>query len=154
MGGRSNPFKKMKLKFIERTGSRAGTRPTISLTKRGAITISKPAQRQYGIKAGDRIALLQDEERPNDFYLIVNPYKPREPYKTKGHFDESYPLLRETGQTSLACNYVDAVRVFNDQFDLYDSSVKVQLGEKQDSLFGELITIITAPLVAKKKESK
>lgn len=148
MGGRSNPFKKMKLKFIERTGSRAGTRPTISITKRGAITISKPAQRQYGIKAGDRIALLQDEDRPNDFYLIVNPVM------QEGEIDESYPLLREVGRVSLACNYVDAVRVFNGQFDLYDSSVKVQLGEKQDSLFGELITIITAPLVAKKKESK
>lgn len=64
----------MKIKRYNRenTGGLRSGKPTLSIHRIGIITISKQLAEDLKIKEGSFVELLQDEDRPTDWYLIIN----------------------------------------------------------------------------------
>jgi hypothetical protein len=60
----------MKLKKYDASvqSTRTGE-PRISFDDKGVIRINKTAVQAIGLKAGDKVSFLQDEENPTDWYL-------------------------------------------------------------------------------------
>lgn len=65
----------MKLKSFNSTNMRGATagESSISFSRQGIINISQMAVDAIGLKIGDVISLEQDEENPQDWYLMKNP---------------------------------------------------------------------------------
>lgn len=64
----------MKLKvFNEKNSHRKGVQPAnLRIHKKGTCTLNVTAVRKLGLKAGDRISIVQDEDSPVDWYLLKN----------------------------------------------------------------------------------
>lgn len=84
----------MKLKEYTTTGLKAlKGMVTVSFNNHGGIFFNGQAKTALGLKPGDKIVFLQDEENPSDWYLKVD--------------DEKGAELREnTTGHGLACNFV------------------------------------------------
>ena len=132
----------MKLKLIKKkTGKRSGP-PRISFGRNGYLTINAAAQEKYGLKAGVSVAILQDEDKPDDFYLITGT-------------DKDWPTLRpNSGGSQLICGYSDARNILVDQFRMDDSGFRIYLGGQIKTEYGPAICLITAPLIDAREKSK
>lgn len=64
----------MKLKKFDSLNSRISrtNAATIRFHCKGNTSISKKAVDEIGLKDGDKISICQDEDDPNDFYLVTN----------------------------------------------------------------------------------
>jgi hypothetical protein len=127
----------MKLKLIERkVGSRSQV-SRITFQKNGYIRISKKAVEDHDIKIGMSLAILQDLEKPNDFYLILSNQK-----------HEKWPMLRsDSKKDTLLCGYTDAKLVIKNQFGIDDDTFHINLGGQIKTEFGPAICLITAPFI-------
>ena len=132
----------MKLKLIKRTGASRDGRPMVTLSSKGTLSVNVYAIRSFNLKAGMQVGILQDEEKPDNFYLLFTS-------------SEDLPTLRNTaGSKGLICGYADAVAVFEKQFGVIEKSVQILLGELVKSDFGDLVTLITAPFIQAKNSKK
>jgi hypothetical protein len=125
----------MKLRLIKKSGSPRDGRPTVTFGTKGTVSLNVYAKREHGFKVGQKIGIIQDEDKPWEFYLLVTPES-----------EEDLPVLREmTGAKSLLCGYVDAVHAFEKQFGKLEKSAQVLIGEKIETALGTLFVLITAP---------
>jgi hypothetical protein len=132
----------MKLKLIERSGAPRDGRPMVTFGAKGTLSINVYAIRQFNLKAGLQVGIIQDEEKPDHFYLWVGK-------------NSSLPTLRDTaGSKSLICGYVDAVAAFESRFGKLEKSAQVILGELVDSEYGDLTTLVTAPFIHARNNAK
>ena len=109
-----------------------------------AIRLSKVAVEQYGIKTGDKIALCQDLEKPNDWYLIKNDTLDDVPAVT----------INKNGMATI--DYPDAVDEIRKYFRINRMIFRLKLGGVVRSELGRAIILLTAPLAglgdSKRKE--
>lgn len=133
----------MKLKLIKRTGAARDGRPMLTLRSNGVLSLNLYAIRALSLQAGQRVGLIQDEEKPDNFYLVFL------------NGQEDLPVLRLSGGSrSLICGYVGGVAAFEKQFGTIEKSAQILLGETVKSEFGDLITLITAPFINARNSRK
>ena len=125
----------MKFKIIKKTNQRKPTSTCIHFGKSGAMTIYEKAADQMELKAGDQIALIQDNDRPDDFYIL----------KMKS---DELPVLRRKNEKSnmLTAGYKDAHRALVDHFQLPEASVKLIVGGAIKTPHGTAWALITNAL--------
>lgn len=62
-----NEFTPTNCPSIGRTGE-----PRLTINKAGAVSISKSAAEHIGLCVGDKIVVVQDNDSPQDWYIISN----------------------------------------------------------------------------------
>lgn len=116
----------------------------IRFNKAGACTISQAAVIELGLQSGDKIAIFQDQDTPEDWYMMVG---------DAGGFP-----LRDTGKDSKALAFNSAImaKTIMDAFGMVDNkSVSFKLATEpthvETQAWGgvKLYAIITASAVAK-----
>jgi hypothetical protein len=134
----------MKLRIINNTYERHISKPAkLRFNTKGTLTINKPGLTATGYKEGDRIMLLQDEDRPNDFYLI------------KTDKVEFSTLRKAGGGTSAVANYTQGYKELVKQFDIpAGKSFDVNFGGQIKTEFGSATVLITAPLIEIKRKAE
>lgn len=114
---------------------------SIRFSRQGQITITKYGVSKIGLKVSDKIALLQDEDNPSDWYLTFD--------KKEGF------SLRETGKSgSLAFNNAAMANALLDSLRLDVSSMGFKLVTEPQTYEGnvKLYTILTAAALKKDKK--
>jgi hypothetical protein len=134
----------MKFRVIENTKTRQTKRlAKLRITPKGALTLSKAALEQTGLKEGDRLLLLQDLDKPNDWYLATT---------TLELFS---PLRKISSGTSMGANYAKAHQELAEYFWLpKDQAFDVNLGGAIKTEFGTAHVLITAPLIEIKRKAE
>ncbi len=123
----------MKLKIIEKTSSRS-FEPKAGFSKSGYFSLNKSAQEKYNIQEGQKIMIVQDEDKTTDFYLICTER-------------EGFPKLRfMNASTTLVAGYSDAMRAILNQYGLPKQRFQVRLGGQIKTELGHAICLITAHL--------
>jgi hypothetical protein len=123
----------MKLKAIENNITRKGM-VKITFSKNGSLSISLSAMEKYGFKQNDKVIILQDEESPDDFYIVKS--------ESPGSV-----MLRATSGKSLMVGYSKAVEKIRKHFNIpEDDTFSVGLGGQIKTDFGSAIVLITAGL--------
>lgn len=107
----------MELKFFNtsnmKSAGRAG-QPTLRVTRGGYIGLSKAAVDPMDFKAEDKVSLVQDQETPEDWYLVKD--------------QENGFILRESsGSGSLAFNSSVMGKAMLDSLDCPDDSVRFKV---------------------------
>lgn len=126
----------MKFKLIKKTITRV-KHPRMSFTKAGYLNLNGAAVEKYGIKLGHYVCLIQDEDKPNDFYLLISE-------------DQNHSKLRENSQrTGLMVGYIDAKNYLKDHFKLEDTGFTVNLGGVIKTELGSALCLITSSLMKK-----
>lgn len=124
----------MKLKIIDSKAARKGL-VKISFSKAGSISISGSAAEKYGLKSGDSIHILQDEDSPKDFYLV------------KRDNANGVILRANSTGTSLVAGYTSACDAIRNQFGINEKETfSVGLGGQIKTEFGSAVALITAGL--------
>jgi hypothetical protein len=130
----------MNFRIIEKTNNRYPKLCGIHIAKSGLISIYRLAVDKIGIKEGDRIALIQDNDKPDDFYLIKMDNK-------------ELPVLRHNStKRHLQVNYIDAYYAIIDHFKLEKKGYKILMGGAVRTPYGTAWCLITAPLKEMRKE--
>lgn len=124
----------MNLKIIKKTNNRTPKFCGIHIARSGLISIYKMAIEKMDLKEGDQIALIQDNDKPDDFFLI----------KMKAH---ELPKLRyNTAKTHFQVNYTDAYLAIIRHFNLEKRGYRIQLGGAIRTDWGTAWCLITANL--------
>lgn len=131
----------MKLKLIQKAKASRNGAPRISFNSSGYLTINRSAAEKYKLEVGTGIGILQDEEKPNDFYLV------------SGEHPE-FQKLRSTTGSSLICGYSSAKEKIQSHFHLEGKSFGLHLGGQIKTEFGSAIILITAPLIEIKRRKE
>lgn len=130
----------MNFKIIEKTNNRYPNFSGIHIAKSGLISIYKLTMNKIGVKEGDHIALIQDNDKPDDFYLIKMDRK-------------ELPVLRYNhSKTHLQVNYIDAYRAITGHFNITKKGYKISIGGAIKTPYGTAWCLITAPLKEMGKE--
>ncbi|WP_040478852.1 hypothetical protein [Mariniradius saccharolyticus] len=107
--------------------------PSITINGSGTLTINTAAVERYGFKEGSHIAILQDEDKPNDFYLI----------ETK---DANFPKLKKAGKVSLKTGYSAAKEAIDTHFGIENKAIRLNLAGQVKTELGTAIVLITTSL--------
>jgi hypothetical protein len=127
----------MKLKLIEfKQQSGKYSKPALAFGTTGLITLNKAAITLLEVTEKNSLCILQDAERPDDFYLQI------------AHTANS-PKLRIM-KTRLGLNYSSACHIIRSHFNI-STGFRVYIGDPIESEVGTIWTLITAPLKQLKK---
>lgn len=105
-------------------------KPTIRFNKQGQISFSSAIITAMGLKSGDKIELIQDEEKPKDWYVV----------KCKN--DIGFPLREYKSSNALLTNSSGLVKTFM-------KSLEPQISNTTKSI-GCLVAII--PTIVEKEK--
>lgn len=132
----------MKYRIIEKSNNRSPKFCGIHMAKSGLISIYRVAIEKIQLSEGDHIAIIQDEAKPDDFYLV----------KMNG---KQYPRLRSnSSKRHLEVSYVDAYKVITAHFGLEHKGYRIQIGGSVKTDLGSAFVMITSPLKSMGKEAK
>lgn len=125
----------MRLKVYNEANSKSVTigKRTIRFNRKaGLISLSKAATETIGLKGGDKVVIINDEERPNDWYIC----------KTDDENGFAVRAKAETGSADFNCTSV-VKRVF-ETMDIHDMAVGYVVAPEPEKVDGmELYAIIT-----------
>lgn len=93
-------------------GTRSGA-PSVTFQNKGAIRLNAAAADLIGVKAGDKIAIAQDEENPADWYVFAHP--------------EGYELRLFSDKKSLGFNNTPLKNTFYECFSIDAETKGVRL---------------------------
>lgn len=129
----------MKLTLIENTPKvRKGTDLcAIKINKYGQVVLTEKAVKHMGLELGDAIAILQDSDSPDDFYLLPGCKKTGLPVLRK---------LKPSSRGHLCTNYQSAVRQIQTQFGLEAKTHTILVGGAVKSDEGRVFALITKAL--------
>lgn len=126
----------MNFRIIKKTSNtRKPKNPSVHIGKNGTVTINEKAVEQMGLKVGDRIALIQDNDKPDDFYFLKMDSR-------------ELPVLRRKKGSSLilVTGYKDAYVTLKDHFNLPEISIKLTVGGAIKTPHGTAWALITSSL--------
>jgi bifunctional DNA-binding transcriptional regulator/antitoxin component of YhaV-PrlF toxin-antitoxin module len=129
----------MKLTLIENIQTRRSSKNVlaIKITKHGQIILPEAACNHINVKAGDSIAILQDEGWPDDFYLLP------------GSKRENLPMirsLRKSNSTQYITNYAAATKKIMNHFGLEPKTYTIMIGGAVATEHGRVFALITKAL--------
>lgn len=130
----------MNLKIIRKTSNRYPNFCGIHIAKTGVISIYKLAIEKMDLKEGEQIALIQDNDKPDDFFLI----KMKAPELPKIKYNHA--------RTHFQVHYSDAYKALIDHFKLEKKGYRITLGGAIRTDWGTAWCLITAPLKEIAKE--
>jgi hypothetical protein len=108
--------------------------PMVSFTTSGYMALSGTSQEKYGFKEGDHIMIVQNEEQPDDFYIIVTE-------------NQTYPKIKfSSNKKTLKAGYVSAYRKIVNHFGLENKSFRLALGGALKTELGRAIYLDTKGL--------
>ena len=124
----------MKLRMISPRKARKSYKKGLAYNKHGALTLYPDVIKKMGLKEGDQIAIIQDEEKPKDFYLL----------RTKS---QEYPSLRGKKNTNfLMCGYKTALATICESFRIPVMSINLPVGGAIKTELGQAFCLITSAL--------
>lgn len=103
----------MKLKkFDSTTANGHSNKPSIFFSKAGTIALNKEFSSKIGLEVNDKVSIVQDEENPDDWYLLID--------------DENGFPLREN-KDRLIFNNATTAKAVIDYFKFRTKSVRFQI---------------------------
>jgi len=131
----------MKFKIIEQDNSRKVTGvPKLRFTKNGSISVNGAGVEKLSIPNSPHVIFVQDEEKPNDFYLIINE-------------DKKYPSLRKSSGKSMVVSYASAYHVLCKHFQIpQETNFDVKIGGQIKTELGTAFYLLTGDLKNINKE--
>lgn len=113
----------------------------------GGISLTKTATEELGLKAGQKVSVVQDEEKPEDWYLVIND-------------EDGFELRENTTGTGVAFNNAYIVHTLKNFLDIeanissYCFKIATKPSESTDEMIGKkmkIYAILTATLETKDK---
>lgn len=128
----------MKIRFVESIQKPSKPKVAeITFSKR-VISFSKTAVEKLDIGNGNHVALFQDEEKPNDWYVVFNALS-----------DRSVPLkINSFGKAN--GNHPNAYKTLAEYFRISKPTFSISIGGGVKTEFGIAHVLITAPLIEHK----
>lgn len=125
----------MKIKIYNEANSKSvmmGKRTIRFNRKAGLISLSKAATETIGLKAGDKVFVINDEERPKDWYVC----------KTDDENGFTVRTKEDTGSADFNCTSV--VKHIFETLGIHDAAVGYLVAPESEEVDGmELYAIIT-----------
>lgn len=107
----------MELKFFNTANMKGAGRigqPTLRVTRGGYIGLSKAALEPMGLNVEDKVALVQDQKNPEDWYLVEDK-------------ENGFTLRKSSNSGSLAFNSAVMGKAMLDSLDCADDSVRFKV---------------------------
>ncbi|WP_373399717.1 hypothetical protein V8V91_08670 [Algoriphagus halophilus] len=131
----------MKFKVIEQNSVRKLIgNPKLRFTHQGFVSINGAGVHKLKLPENAHIIIVQDEEKPNDFYLIITE-------------DKKFPRLRKVAGRSRIASYGSAYHILCNHFNLPPKiNFDLGIGGQIKSELGTAHCLITSKLLELSKE--